>query len=79
MLAAAAPGINRIYRLYREERLAMRKRRAQVKTPRDRKPGAHLMVEATENTRPFSALQATPHWTSFTINRPTESGGLTRR
>jgi len=54
-------GINRIYRLYREEGLTVRKRRARRKAVGTRVP---ILVEARPNAR-------TGRWTSSTTSSPT--------
>ncbi len=69
-------GINRIYRLYREEGLAVRKRKPRRKAVGTRAP---ILVEARPNARPLSsfALQTTTgqrdHWISSTTSSPTVS------
>jgi putative transposase len=65
-------GVNRIHRLYREEGLSVRKRRARRKAVGTRAP---ILVEAKANARSLSALQATPAGqgdlsTSSTTNSP---------
>ena len=70
-------GINRIYRLYREEGLAVRKRRARRKAIGTRAP---ILVEARPNARPLSsfALQTTAgrrdRLVSSTISLPAAAG-----
>lgn len=70
-------GINRIYRLYREEGLAVRKRRARRKAIGTRAP---ILVEARPNARPLSsfALQTTAGqrdlWISSTTSSPVGDG-----
>lgn len=70
-------GINRIYRLYREEGLTVRKRKARRKAVGTRAP---ILVEARPNARPLSAdLQCKSpagqwdRWISSTTSSPTAS------
>ena len=69
-------GINRIYRLYREEGLTVRKRKARRKAVGTRTP---ILVEARPNARPLSsfAVQTTAgrrdRWISSTTNSPAAS------
>lgn len=69
-------GINRIYRLYREEGLTVRKRKARRKAVGTRAP---ILIEARPNARPLSsfAVQTTAgrrdRWISSTISSSTAS------
>lgn len=69
-------GINRIYRLYREEGLTVRKRKARRKAVGTRAP---ILVEARANARPLSsfAVQTTAgqrdRWILSTTSSPTAS------
>jgi len=52
-----ASGINRIYRLYREEGLTVRKRKARRKAIGTRSP---ILIEARANARPLSRFACKP-------------------
>lgn len=70
-------GLNRIHRLYREEGLAVRKRRARRKAVGARAP---ILVEAHPNARPLSAIAVQSpvgqrdRWTSCTTSSPVADG-----
>ncbi len=65
-----ASGVNRIYRLYREEGLSVRKRKARRRATGTRAP---ILVEAQPNAR-WSIELAAPAFGSCMISSPADEG-----